>query len=323
MLNRNEKCVINTDLDGFLCGLLLHHFLDWEIVGFCNSRDTMWLDQSKVSSLKEVVFVDMYVAHKDLRCVDQHIVSCNEKHSELLKKNPNKTNPNIERGRSFSNGTYYTKFPFGTFHYLVSALERQGVPVKKQTCLKKKLKQNSKIKTNYTIRTVDLMLRADDTLNTTVKAYPQNASDWWGWLGDGELTETFVKYCSAIKEGEIPYHIVGMKRAIADHCKKNYGCDTEDGGYRSARSFGEEQIKRGVVKYLRDLSELCGWKMFPLASSYTLYIGDRSVVDFKTEDFENFIENSVYRGEIVFSYAFISSFGGESSFSFTGNMRKC
>lgn len=321
MLNRNEKCVINTDLDGFLCGLLLHHFLDWEIVGFCNSRDTLWLDQSRVSSLKEVVFVDMFVAHKDIRCIDQHIVSCDLKHNALLKENKNKINPNIQRDRVFFGGTYYTKFPFGTFHFLVSMLEKQDINVKKHTYLKNKVE--IKEKGNKSIRFVDLLLRADDTLNTTVNAYKENAKEWWSWLGDGELTQTFVKYCKAIESGEIPYNIPMMKREIGRLFRLTYGCDTEDGGYRTARAFGEEKIRRKAKKYLRDLASLSGWKMFPIADQYTIYIGDKSVEKLEIKDFDNFSKNSVYMSETVFSYAFISSYTAEDNFSFTGNMRKC
>lgn len=167
------------------------------------------------------------------------------------------------------------------------------------------------------------MLRADDTLNTTVRAYRNNALDWWGWLGDGELTQTFVTYCNAIESGKIPYNIPLMKREIGTYLRKTYGCDTDDGGYRSARAFGEEQIRRKAKKYLLDLASLCGWKMFPIAEKYTLYIGDRSVVDFTIKDFANFTEMSVYKDQGVFSYAFISSYDNGENFSFTGNMRRC
>ena len=320
MLSRNKKCVINTDLDGFLSGLLLHHFLDWEIVGFCNSRDTMWLDQSKVSDLRDVVFVDMYVAHKDIQCIDQHIVACDFEHNKILKENKNKINPNIMRDRVFFGDTYYRKFPFGTFHFLVSMLEKQSVDLKKQTYLKNKLQTK---KTNTQIRLIDLMLRADDTLNTTVRAYRNNALDWWEWLGDGELTQTFVTYCNAIESGKIPYNIPLMKREIGSYLRKTYGCDTDDGGYRSARAFGEQQIRRKARKYLLDLASLCGWRMFPIADNYTLYIGDRSVVGFTVKDFANFAEMSVYKEQGVFSYAFISSYDNGENFSFTGNMRRC
>ena len=30
---KNRKCIVNTDLDGILSGILLKNFLNWEIVG--------------------------------------------------------------------------------------------------------------------------------------------------------------------------------------------------------------------------------------------------------------------------------------------------
>ena len=325
LTNRNVKCVINTDLDGFLSGLLLHHFLDWEIVGFCNSRDTMWLDQSKVTDLREIVFVDMFVSHSEIKSIDQHIVATDYEHCQSLSQNKNKLNPNIIRNRVFFGSSYYRKYPFGTFHFLVSELERQGIDVKGSTYLKEK---QEKTKTSNKLRMIDLMLRVDDTLNTTVRAYKDNASDWWSWLlgnsgGSGDLTQTFITYCKAIESGEIPYNVPMMKREIGDYLRKAYGCDTDDGGYRSARAFGEEQIRVKAKRYLRDLAKWCGWREIVLAERYTLYIGDRCVDELKVKDFGVFSEKSVYKGEQVFSYAFISAYENDNNFSYTGNMRKC
>lgn len=314
MLGKHKKCVINTDLDGFLCGLLLHHFLDWEVVGFCNSRDTVWIDQDKVKSFKDVVFIDMFVAHEHIQCIDQHIVSCDLKHNALLKANLNKLNPNIMRDRVFLGETYYKKFPFATFHFLVGLLEQQGINIKEHTNLKDTIPKSN-------IRLIDLMLRADDTLNTTVRAYRENALDWWTWLGDGELTKTFLTYCNLIECGKLPYNIPRTKRRIGGYFRNHYGCDTEDCGYRSAKAFGGVTLNPKSIRYLQDLAKLCGWNIFSLADRYTLYTGDRLVTDCYSYDFADLSLQSTHSNQKVFSYAFISSYGKSNSLSFTGNMR--
>ena len=315
ILTPNQKCIVNTDLDGFLSALLLSHYLNWEVVGFCNSRDTMWIDQSKVQSLQEVVFIDMFVVNPLLKSIDQHIVSVNQNHLDLQKDIFSKLNPNIMRGRVLFGDTYYRKYPFGTFHFLVSQLEGLGFNVKKDLPLSKKILGE--------IRLIDVLLRADDTLNTTCFSYPKNAQDWWGWLGQGDCTRAFVKYCNAIKNKKIPYNIYQVKITLESHFKRTYGCDTGDGGYRSAKSFAEVSLKRKAKRYLKDLSDWCELPPISLSKNYTLYIGDRSVDEFSLSDLNYFLENSVYKGKEVFSYAFISAYGNEGNFSYTTNMRKC
>ena len=45
---QNQNVIINTDIDGILSGLILHNFLNCEIVGFSNSWDTVWYNKNKV-----------------------------------------------------------------------------------------------------------------------------------------------------------------------------------------------------------------------------------------------------------------------------------
>ena len=63
LLTNNQKCIVNTDIDGILTGLLLQHHLDWEVVGFCDSKDTIWITPGLIKNLENIIFLDMYVAH--------------------------------------------------------------------------------------------------------------------------------------------------------------------------------------------------------------------------------------------------------------------
>ena len=69
VFERNQKCIINTDLDGLISGMFLQEFLGWEIVGFsscCGKRnDNLWLKEG-VSNINECVFVDLPVIINDL-----------------------------------------------------------------------------------------------------------------------------------------------------------------------------------------------------------------------------------------------------------------
>lgn len=53
--------VINTDIDGFLCGMILQKYYGCRVVGFSNSKETVWLDPA-VRSIDDPVYIDLYVA---------------------------------------------------------------------------------------------------------------------------------------------------------------------------------------------------------------------------------------------------------------------
>ncbi|WP_181180242.1 hypothetical protein [Candidatus Thermokryptus mobilis] len=48
MKNKN-KVIISPDVDGFLCGLLVSYYLDWEIVGF--------YDGGKISTIASTLII--------------------------------------------------------------------------------------------------------------------------------------------------------------------------------------------------------------------------------------------------------------------------
>ena len=164
--------IINTDLDGILSGLILKNYLNCKIVGFCNSAEKVYLSES-ISSLYSPVYIDIFVSDPFTRSIDQHIVAANQHHYEILKKNPRKMNPNLDRPRyHFPHSSYSNKYPFGTVHYIISLLESNGIKIDLDF-----------FKTKNGLKFIDLLLRADDSLLTSVSSnYLINARDWWEWL---------------------------------------------------------------------------------------------------------------------------------------------
>ena len=43
LFESNKNIVINSDIDGFLCGMVLQKYYGCRIVGFSDSRDKVWL----------------------------------------------------------------------------------------------------------------------------------------------------------------------------------------------------------------------------------------------------------------------------------------
>ena len=67
LFKRNKNIVINSDIDGFLCGMILQKYFGCKVVGFSDSRDTVWLIP-EISDIDAPIYIDLYVKsinHKD------------------------------------------------------------------------------------------------------------------------------------------------------------------------------------------------------------------------------------------------------------------
>ena len=127
----NPNIVINTDIDGFLCGMVLQKYYDCKVVGFSNSRETVWLCHD-IDDIDSPIYIDLYVSRPNVICIEQHIIAFNQQQHRQIQSYGTKMNPNLERERTFigdMQSDYYHKYPFGTIHYLISIMEREGVHV--------------------------------------------------------------------------------------------------------------------------------------------------------------------------------------------------
>ena len=60
LFEKKRDIVINSDIDGFLCGMILQKYFGCRVVGFSNSRDTVWL-VPEVPDIDAPVYIDLYV----------------------------------------------------------------------------------------------------------------------------------------------------------------------------------------------------------------------------------------------------------------------
>lgn len=305
-LKHNKKLIINSDIDGILSGLILQEFLDCEIVGFCNSDNKLWIVQDELEDYRNFVFIDMYVNNKNITCIDQHIVSFNKEHNEKLRAHGNKINPNIIRGRYFSpSSSYYTKYPFGTVHFIIAELERNNI------CLKKM----ALFSNDNAIAPIDYFLRADDALLTSVVKYKDNAKDWWNWLSEyslgGDVIQKFIKYIYA---EENP---TGNKKRIENHLMASpFYCTKPDGGFYDILS-GDNNVLPNFKLYIDHIAKIINLSPLRIKENFKILQGFPKRINFGQSDFDKFMMTSTVSGYKVFSYAFVKSYGKENSFSFT------
>ena len=178
LFENNKNIIINTDIDGFLCGMILQKYYGCKVVGFSNSRETIWVSP-EIKDIYSPIYIDLFVNRPNVICIEQHIIAFNRQHHNEIRSYGTKINPNIDRERTFvgdMQSDYFHKYPFGTVHYLIALMAKEGVEVELPD-LYKYYSLN-----NITINAGHIILRADDALFSTLGPYRENALDWWGYL---------------------------------------------------------------------------------------------------------------------------------------------
>lgn len=225
----NPDIIINTDIDGFLSGMILQKYYDCRIVGFSNSRDTIWVTP-EVRSIYAPVYINLYVNRPDVVCIEQHIISYDRNHHDRIESFRSKLNPNLERGRTFMGdltGDYFHKYPFGTVHYLLSLMAKEGIHVDLGDL-------NRSCCVNLNGRRLvtcpgQVLLRADDALYSTLGPYRDNALDWWEWLDVNHqypainAIREYITTCDVAKARDYKQDIGWFFKSL--------GCDGYDGAF--------------------------------------------------------------------------------------------
>ena len=303
-IKTNPKIIVNTDIDGIFSALILHHYLNCEIAGFCNSVETVWINKNRIASVYDAVYIDMFVPRKDVICIDQHIVAVDEEHCRKIASLETKFNPNLDNPRfHIPSASYYLKYPFGTIHYIIANLERNGLSLDLKLC--NSVPQN--------LSFMDLLLRADDTMQTTVSSrYIKNANDWWDWLklysNNGKMTAMLCDYLYSLTEQDVT-----TKKNATVHLLKNIcQCESPDGGFKNICD-ANGYIKENVKQYIQFLSTISGLKMFDVNMKLDANVGRAKRTQLNEQQREALKK---YEKEI-FSYAFVKSESKAESFSYT------
>lgn len=156
---RDRYCILSPDSDGFLCGLLVTNFLNWEVAGFYDGK--ILISKSGVD-FNECIFLDVEINRRGVGSIGNHLVEFNR---NLVINNNNFgecIQPNILRG--FDGKTaFQRKYPFGTIHLLLGILQESGVI--------KNLPEDA----------ISPLLFADGVGNNLF-GYPENCLDWINYL---------------------------------------------------------------------------------------------------------------------------------------------
>ena len=308
LLKSHKKIIINTDIDGVLSGLILTNYLGCQIVGFSNSRDTVWLDKNNAASIYDATYIDMFVPNIKVPCIDQHIISVNERHHQILFNNKIKINPNLENPRfHLPNDSYYKKYPFGTIHFIIATLESQGFDI--DLDLTKEIN---------TLKFGDILLRADDAMKTTVvSSYVDNARSWWKWLqdksGNSNCTNSMIQYLASLSPEAVSQTKHRTTQLLTGY---PFNCEKPDGGFKQILNDSMFLLEN-VKNYFKLISEFANLKCFNLEMELTPFIGRADRIQLDNSQIDELINTNKLNGQDLFSYAFVMSSNKAANFSYT------
>lgn len=124
IIERKHHAILSPDADGYLCGLLMSEYLDWDVAGFYDEKVLILKNDL---SIDECIFLDMDVYRKNIRSVGHHMVMYNRND---LPENWDNYNNCIQACniRNFDKVHHWSqKYPFGTIHLLIGILASQGI----------------------------------------------------------------------------------------------------------------------------------------------------------------------------------------------------
>lgn len=316
IFDKNKDIVINTDIDGFLCGMILQKYYGCRVVGFSNSRETIWI-QDGIDDINKPIYIDIYVANPKVICIDQHIIAFNKAHHEEIVSHRTKLNPNLLRKRTFvgdMESDYYHKYPFGTVHFLIALMEKEGINVELPNLTKSyKISQSGKYGQTISINAGHIILRADDALFSTLSAYRDNALDWWAWLD---------------RKNEIP--AIKELRNFIDNCDrskawgykdnmtaffKTLGCDGIDGAFDTVTDANGYLLPK-VEAYKNVICKILGMEL-DLPELYKIHKGQYAIKMVRSHS-----NMDILHSKNLYSYAFIFGPGSKKdNFSYTTDLK--
>ncbi|MBX7140127.1 MAG: hypothetical protein K1X63_03525 [Chitinophagales bacterium] len=253
IIQPNQKCVLSPDSDGLLCGLLMSHYLNWEIVGYYDGK-VMVLDKN--CTPKDVVFLDMEICRKEIKSIGHHMLIFNKKYFPLVKeKFSNCIQPNLMR--NYDAKVFRLKYPLATIHLLIGILD------------------NTLKKIELSEKAICPLFFTDGTFNVLF-SYPENVLDWLKYLRANE-TDSALHF---LFEND-KYTVIALMRAMDEFFRKRdeisiskergdrlrisakdgepFNIETEANGDKKLN----EEAKNRTVSFIKLLSETTGWNYKP------------------------------------------------------------
>lgn len=174
LTERDQDCIVSPDADGLLCGLFMSHHFGWKVRGFYDGKVLVCNDRVKAS---KCIFLDMEIYREGVLSAGQHMLLYNKSYLPDNWSNFDSCfSINNHRGYD-ANREFSLKYPFGTMHFLLAAVDGAATVKLPDTA-------------------VAPLLFIDGTYHNLFR-YTENSLDWLRYLG--------------VTASDIPLHRLFMK----------------------------------------------------------------------------------------------------------------
>ncbi|MBI3195882.1 MAG: hypothetical protein HYZ34_15645 [Ignavibacteriae bacterium] len=275
IVEKKNKCILSPDSDGLLCGLLMSHYLDWQIIGFYDGK-VLVLKKGESVKNKDTCFLDIEIFRSGVKSLGHHMLVYNKNEKpEDWKNFQNCIQPNIMRDYDGLHD-FRLKYPLATIHLLIGIL-------------------NSTVHIDIPESAICPLFFTDGTFQV-LYSYPENVLNWLRFLGidkvDSPLRNLFMhEHYTVYSQIEAMNNFFRLRDEISipnqrgDRLRisttegKPFNITLQDEKLYKIDIYAKERI----VKFITLLSELTGWRYREEKWTFS----DLQLYTFTKKDFES------------------------------------
>ena len=68
LLQKRLPMIVSSNYDGLICASFLHHYLNWELVGYYN-HESLWVSDSAITQKENIIWVDLNILPKQGKAI--------------------------------------------------------------------------------------------------------------------------------------------------------------------------------------------------------------------------------------------------------------
>lgn len=247
--NKVKGIITSPDTDGFISALFLNKVFGWEVVGFYDGKLLTVAEKSDFKNKKEnYAFIDMEILRSNIKSIGHHILlydSQNPYHLITLVEE-SCIQPNNWRGMDVKN-TFANKYPFGTFHLLISIIYYLDP-------------KNSAF--NFNLEKAIVPSIYLDGVFKNLFNYPENCLDWLKYMTDNDLNHPFEKL---LNHPTTPKDLMNLMEGFFNMLNKIWTTQNKRGKGKiklnqdTLNNYLKNDVVQELIKYLDYLAQQYGY----------------------------------------------------------------